>query len=885
MRNLLRKVNKEAAYNAGQHFGFVEVRPLYNTTGEEQFGVVELASNYVPVPDLKATNTSRSKTLPLLTAGLRLSGTALNLWLSDDRHERELWQGLGQALPATPVQFMLRRRQGSLEQHYSGWQNAVSERLPDPAVRFAFLEDYLENFVYPTEDAQPVELWAGLLVSGQGEAEVSERLAALFVALSELGYEVAPLTAAELSNLLLDYYNPDFASQSLDELGEYELPLVEPAFGETAIFAGLAQSFWKVAAPPSPREGGWVRALLERTSRAVEFDLVTHLTPTTAEVPMREVLERRLTALEATMQQAYSSGDGVLYHDLEAKQLDLLERLARFESGSERFFEVGLTLSLRSATEDFEQLNAEISQSLREVGVALNLVAGAANVERAWHTCAPLNLNRLPRSFVVPTIEAGRLAQLLATPTFSGNAGLSEAVAAPLLGLNRAGEPVMFEPAAQVGQTALFFTGNPGAASVRPSRNLVKYLAAMRFLRGERLLGFDPSGDWRRLVQQLGGVYVGLGPNNASIWHYNPLQFIGLPQGSDSLETVQDWSEQTAAFMSTVLNLSPVVQVDDEQLADQLRTVLVQLAFSNCTNLDEDVEALTASRLYAAAVAGGYTELAQQLARCTGDGDLAWLFERPTKLAPILLGNDLDMLFVGFTGQAEMVLSEAARAAILAKAFAYFVNIPPRPDALPRLLIFDDAEALLLELEAATSLTRLIKGETARRKALSLWCISQTPLEWLARQVGQLGLEQASAVLLFNQSGPGLVGAAKRLGLSSRAQRAVREVKAGGALIVERTTTGARKLEMFGPVAPNYIARLSQAPVSKALPAPEAASRVPAGQPNVPPRSKSESTLTPVIVMPAVSAFEKSKEAVPAINSENNSQTASVADRSLRKRA
>lgn len=829
-------------------FGFVEVRPVRNAGGEEQFGVVEIAPDFTVLHEPQAlTLWSRRHNTPepFLTAGLRLSGANLNLWLSDEPHEREFWQNLGRALPDTPVEFILRRRQGSLEQHYAAWQEAVSNRLPDEAVRFAFLEDYLENFIYAVEDANPATLWAGVLVSGRGETQVSERLAALFAALSALGCEATPLNTADLTTLLLDYYNPTLSETDLGEVQPGDLPLVEPAIGESAIFTGMAQSFWKIVAPPSPREGGWVQTLLERAPAEAEFDLVAHIGPTTATgaETMLEVLRRRSANLKTEINQVRAAGNAVLYHDLLARYREINGRLQQLENGQERFFEVGLTLALRDTAEDLPRLEAVFTQALQTSGIATQMVEGAHQVEQAWHTCAPLNLARLPRPFVVPSQEAGRLIQLAATPIYNAT---SPNLAMPLLGLNRAGEPVYVPTDLQPGQFNLFFTGNPGANSVQPARNLVKYLAAMFYLRGERLLGFDALGDWRRLTQQLGGTFVGFGPENPTVWHYNPLQFIGLPQGSATLEAVENWSEQTATFLATILNLPPA-ETNEEATADSLREqlhrLLIQMAFANSNAFPQPDEVLTAPSLYEAAVNNGYGELAQTLERCIKNGDLAWLFEGTTRLSPLFQAQDQTLLFLGFSPTAEKVLTPAARATLLAKIYAYFNNVPVNPFAKSRLLIFDNAEALLTEPDSNRRLYELLNNEAARPKSFNTWFISTNPIAWLSHRTGQANLEQAANLYFFKQTGPGMVGVAKRLGLTSRVQRAIREVAAGGAIVAERVALHQYQVEMFRPVAQSYIARLSQAHDRKSLPAQpqEQISSRPAQTANVP---------APVIVVP-----------------------------------
>jgi hypothetical protein len=310
---------------------------------------------------------------------------------------------------------------------------------------------------------------------------------------------------------------------------------------------------------------------------------------------------------------------------------------------------------------------------------------------------------------------------------------------------------------------------------------------------------------------------------------------------------VEYWSTQTANFLSKLLDLDKVIPIlgFGEQIAtsltEQLHTILIEIAFNSCNNADEfGDEVLTAACLYETALAGGYSQLASELARCTTSGSLGWLFERSTKLAPILNDRASSMLTLGFSMQAEKILSPSARALILARIFAYFNDIPLNPMPESRLVIFDYAEVLLSESLASKHLDRLFKG-VAARKGLNLWCIGGSPSAWLASLTGQFVLEQVPQLFFFNQTGPGMIGAAKRLGLPNRVLRAVREMPSGGAVLLTKPNTNEPQLEVFMPVAQAYIARLSQAPLKRpfALPQPFQ------NQPALSPRLNSFQSLQP----------------------------------------
>ena len=789
-----------------RRFGFVEVKSALNAEGEEIFGLIEVAPEYgaelFPVLGHKAKGK-----LGCFTAALRLTGPELNLFLQDDKQEQSFWSEFCRALPTdSPSQLLLRRRRGELGDHYQIWQEKIQQRLADPEVSFFFLQDYLDNLIYPTEEAGLTNLWAGVFISGRNQEELSHRLANL---MSGLPCETTLCSAEELSLLLLDYYAPALAEEVVLQ-GERNDSLFVSWLGETnlevaeqGIYNGATLSFWTLAAPPPQVEGGWTRSLLESENLAeAEFDLVVHLAPAPTDARLYEVLTRRLTLLEETINRARQARQKSAVRELAGEYREIELRLNALTDKSECYYEVGISLALRilpnenEETDEAEEI-AFFEEELTQLGLAPRLVSGLEKVEQALLDCAPLNLARLPRGFILPLQTAGRLAQV----TGEGEAGLNSHL--PLVGLTPSGQPFFLDPAEQPGESTLFFVGNPGKRSAIPARALTQYLAAMRFLAGNVIFGLDPLRQWSDAVRQMGGTYVAIGSELPSTFGWNPLQV--RPAELNNLAMLEGWINRTAEYLNLLLELNPVEK-------QNLKPLLLECAI-DAVRLNQ---ILDATLLYQHAEAGGYRLLTEKLAEITSGGRYHWLFAASTKLpAP---GAIKELLFIGFSLNALEELKTETRCFYLGQFFAAWAkeltNIP-RYLVQPLLLVMDEAQEFLKQPEVAATLLWL--QQNAARLGVSLWTLSPGCEEWLLSACGQKLLDNATWHFFFNQNGAGLVGATRRLTLPQRTLKAIRELEPG-ALLLHHTSSGA--LTELLPLPGDYVSRLIPTRTARQIAAP-----------------------------------------------------------------
>jgi hypothetical protein len=831
-------------------FGFIEVKPALNPNGEEMFGLVELAPEY-GAELFRVAKRRQNKQKRFFSAALRLTGPELNLFLADDKREQQFWSSLSEALPTdVPSQILLRRRRGSLATHYQAWQDKIQRRLTDPEVAYSFLQDYLENLVYPVEESGLTESWAGIFVSGSNEEEVAARLALI---MSKLPCEAAPCTSAELSWLLLDYYAPQLIEQILDNNESADQLFVRwlseslPVIDETAIYSGEQLThFWTLAAPPSTIEGGWTRPLLESETLAdSEYDVVVHLAPAPVDPKLFEVLNRRVATLEKMLEKARSEGNRGAVRELAEQRNEIESRLNAMSEGSEHYFEIGISLALRTSVEQPQQSKV-FEDELNALGFAPRPVEGYEEIERALLNCAPLNLGYLSRSFVLPSSATGRLAHI------TSEGGFNHDSAGPLAGISPTGHPLYFNPATRPGESAMFFLGEPGKASGPSARAFAQYLTAMRYLEGSNIFGFDLSGEWSATVRQLGGEYLGFGPDYYGTFGWNPLYI--SPDRLNDLKALEYWVRDTATYLDKLLELNPLEQQD-------LNALLLECAIQ----ASEQKLTIDAEMLYQRAHKGGYRLLAERLDEITSGGMYDWLFANPTRLPEP--GTNSGMLFVGFSAQGLKELNQETRRFYLNRFFTAWVAKLSNSQTQPQLIILDEAQELLTTPQAAATLVWL--KQNAARLGVSLWALSPRTDEWLVSNAGQKFLDSATWQFFFNQSSPGLAGMARRFALPQRAVKTIRELGMGSALI--RHSSGA--LSELLPLPGDYISRLIPARVQKQLSAktykPLAGSTAPATANPSPATGTRSGGLRPNVPEP-VAETEQTKTAASATKDQSD---------------
>ncbi len=777
--------------------GFKSVRSINGPSGGEKFGLIELAPEYAVDIFTSATTDRKhrlatSPTRPVYTAALRLTGPGLNRWLSEGKDDETFFARLCQGLPSdSPSQFLLRRRRGQLGQHYNFTRQQALQKLKDEEIAGFFLQDYLDNQIYPVEDNGLAEIWCGVLITGRSEEEITGRLAHL---LANLPCDATPCRASELTELLLDHYGPLLVDQQPNGQPEetadglYAEWLAEVPFEivEDTVYNGLANAFWTLSAPPLKNETGWTRRLLENeVLTGSEFDITVHLAPAYQEATMQEVLARRLALLDEQIELALDS-----YHRAEADELreqysEIQARLYGLTDEQHRYFEIGITLGLRALAEELEEECEVFEEELRSCGLAAHRTASVSQTQSAMLDCAPLNLSRFDRPFVLPAPQAGRLAHL---------GTVSQPESGPqntLVGLSPAGEPVYLEAAARAGQSAFFLVGEPGQSTATRANELVRYMAGLRWFKGGPVYGLDRQGDWQWLVERLGGHYVTIGETSNG-YNFNPLEVTGETLGQ--IGQLAGWVKEIGYFLSAILALP-------DGMPEDLSAVLLEAALDRVHRGQE----ISAAALWIRAETSGYLELAGQLRQLGANGRYGWMCAQPTRLPQ---PGQEDLLFVGLAQSMRESWSETAQTYYFGRLFARFAAYAGnQPPARPYLLLIDQAHRLLADPVAARSLGWL--GQNAANFKLNLWLVAPRADEWLGSYSGRGLLEKAQTVLFFNQTGPGLAGSGRRLKLSQRFMKAVREALPGAALVRQLDEDGEPTLFAFEPLPGGFVAQLA----------------------------------------------------------------------------
>jgi hypothetical protein len=777
-----------------QGLGFNDIRPVLNDLGEERFGVIELAGATGFFHE-ETTKKNKFISKTVLTGGLRLHGARLNLWLADEKSEREFWSALAQALPKdSPSQVWLSRRSNNLAKHYTLWQNQIKKQLKDHETGYAFLQDLLESLIYPVEDAGVSQDSTIILVAGRNEDEVAGRLASL---LAVLPCDSTPCSAKELTTLLIDYFNP-LEEQPRNPTPELILPQVLD-FGNDFSNNGKLSAFWMLASPPAQMPGGWLRPVLEKAELAqTEFDIVAQLYPTMVEDSMKGVLVRRLISLDKQMQDDLK----VSTAEIQRQKQDIEQRLVSLRNGAEAYFEIGVNLHLRQEPDRFEQTVEDFETVFAGEGISLRRISGQENLIRAWRTCAPLNHNQLLRPFVLPALGAGRLAQL-----FSGGHSQTK-TELPLLGLGKGFEPYHFE---SEGHT-VFLVGEEWQKSYESARNLINYLAVSNYyLQEKTVCGFDLNRQWVRTTQQVEGDYVAFGKHNKSVCHYNPL--LAQVDKIKSLEGVAAWIAEVSQFCQSLLELS-------ELETEQISTVLLELAISHGV---EGLE-INAENLYNKAMQSGYLALTAKLIHVRPTAKFGWLFSHPNQFVPV----QNPFIFFGFD---EDMIEEMP----LATRRIYLAKVLQKLAFSHQILVLDEAHQLIAE----SAVSKLVAWKL--QQGTQIWSVAPNTEEVATSPISRYLLEKSQTQVIFNHNGKALNILAARLKLTNRTLHALKLMLAGGAIV--RQENGS--LESFNPLPCDYIARQS-----RSLPSRRAETQIPAAAVSDKRESEFGEDITPLLQAP-----------------------------------
>jgi hypothetical protein len=554
-----------------RRFGFRQVRPLRGDTGQERFGVVDLADG-------------------AQAAVLRLFGR--DGGLNDPAARAATVDTLAAALPATPVQFVLSRRPGKAILDLPALHRQIQARFADrPEIGAAVWEDFNAALRPRLEAAGLADVWAGVAVAAPDAAALAQQIAGLYV---QLPFEVTPLLAGDLGRLLGRFLRPDnpptpalqaalpwpFDTGPTDGVVAGLLPR-KLVLGEDAVsLAPDTVTWYWLLTPPWPHApGGWLGPLLTAPAlHEIAWDLAVHLRPAEPEpeAALRGVLESRLARITADLAAAGGAptrqpppGAPLAATDawlLELERRDLAERLASLAAGRDDRREATVLLALHAPAREHDTLTpggtyrdrwqalttgvsetvpaasdvgARFGATLADLGLRARPVRGRRALAQAVRALLPLAAGEGLRTFPVGAAQAAHLALL--------PAGLPPPPpAAPLLGLTADGSPFRPFPEAEDLPGHRLIAG--GAGDDR--RWLTAQWALTTYVAGLDLLIFDPLGQWAGFVTALGGRVVrpgaAAGDGGCNLLA-PPLPAITLTSGFEA------WGQELAALLAALL--------------------------------------------------------------------------------------------------------------------------------------------------------------------------------------------------------------------------------------------------------------------------------------------------------------------------------------------
>jgi hypothetical protein len=610
-----------------RRFGFRGVRPLAGDTGQERFGVLELAGG-------------------AQAAVLRLHGRDLSL--AEPRALRDTVEGLGAGLPGRAVQFLLSRRVGQPALG-PALHAALAARLGDrPAVAEALWTDYSRAQAPRLAEAGLADLWAGVALAAPDAATLTQQVAALYL---YLPYEAAPLPAHDLGRLVHRLLRPDAPPPppvqavlpwplGTGEAGASGVAGLVPRTlllddNAVSLAPGVVTSYWLLLPPFPAAPGGWAWRLLESPAlRAHDWDLAIHLRPgATAGEAMRTVLEDRLARVTADL--AHYGGASPerpppgASHDtmdawlLELERRELLDRLAGLGAGRDRLRDATVLLALHTPAADHATLSpggtyrdrwlaqmtgeagpppaaAETLPRLAAALAAAELVArpvrGKRTLAQSVRAMLPLAAPEGLRAFPVTGAHAAGLALLppAAPPALPP---------APLLGVARDGTLYgPFPEAEDLPGHRLIVGGANGAR-----RRTVAQWALAAYTAGLELLIYDPRGRWDRFTAALGGRVLRPGAaDQAGVADLLALPLAALNQATG----FEAWGRELAGLFAALLARRTGQPAD--VIESQIGAALLQLGLRAVT--EGATEGLTLAALRAELENGGYTTTAHALA-------------------------------------------------------------------------------------------------------------------------------------------------------------------------------------------------------------------------------------------------------------------------------
>jgi len=654
----------------------------------------------------------------------------LNLELLAEAEREASLEALAAVYDAIPRPFQLLSVPAARDpnDHLAHMQAAVAGRRAKTAFA-SYAALYRELGAAPRRP-----LRATYLIVGAGSAAELRRIAELVRRVGEeRGVELRHLTGAELTELWA----------TVGRVGSDHRLSVHTASGE-GVLAGLVFGRrWPSQVPP-----GWLAGLLATPGLSALSMRVRPLSRAEA----MSFMTARLRHVRAGQRLATERGE---VEDPERERIGATALSARraTQAGQGRIFLADTILLV--AAPDRATLHERIEAVRLEArSQQLEVELASFRIDQAWQSALP-GAQRRPlaeRNLDTPSLAASLLhtSSDLYEPT--GHLyGRQRSSGAPIV-LDRFARPS--HNAIVLGQTGTGKTMFTGAEMSRC------------FLRGIRVLGVDPLGDFRRLAEELGGTYLELGAPGVGL---NPFALTGTSDPGA-------FSAKLAMLSRLVGAMAGGLSRDERPALDRALRAAYQAARigPDPSSFDRQAPKLGDLVNHLAGEPGG-TSLTHRLERWAS-GSLA-----------DVLGSDVEvpldrrMLVIGLSAIGDPEVRAVAQFAALSVLWDAV-----RRDLAPKLVVVDEAWKVMRQPSGADFIEELARS--ARHYHAGLHLATQDIVEFLRSDYGESIVKQCDIRVLLGQTPEAADTLTRYFDLSPAERRALLHARPGeGLLFVGRS--------------------------------------------------------------------------------------------------
>ncbi len=285
------------------------------------------------------------------------------------------------------------------------------------------------------------------------------------------------------------------------------------------------------------------------------------------------------------------------------------------------------------------------------------------------------------------------------------------------------------------------------------------------FMRGIRVLGVDPLGDYRRLTDALGGTYVELGASGG----LNPFAIGGAA-------TEAAFAAKIAALSRLVAAMAGGTSRDERPALDRALRATYAAAGIGPDPATHDRSAPTLADLvgHLGDIRGGQA-LAQRLERWA-TGSLAPIFAGEGGLPP-----DARFLVIGLSAIGDPEVRDVAQLAALGVLWDAV-----RADLAPKLVVVDEAWKVMRQSSGAEFVEELARS--ARHYHAGLQLATQDIAEFLRSDYGEAIVKQCDLRVLLGQTPEGVEAIGRYFDLTVAERRSLLHARPGeGLLFVGRS--------------------------------------------------------------------------------------------------